>query len=109
VAVSVDEVRRDGARTTAIIVDSCCLRERESLVRAFDEDFDGCCAGAAAEFFVFAGEFVPVFSRGCGRGEFGGWDRVKLVGMDGWRDLLSWSLNSFDMLLKSASLRTAVL
>jgi hypothetical protein len=71
VAVGVDEMGGDGAGATAIVVDGCCLRERESLVRALDEDFDGCCAGPAAEFFVFAGELVPVVSCGCGRGEFG--------------------------------------
>jgi hypothetical protein len=69
VAVDVDEVGGDWAWATAIVVDGCCLRERESLVRALDEDFDGGCAGAAAEFFVFAGELVPVVSGGCGRGE----------------------------------------
>jgi hypothetical protein len=70
-AVDVDEMGGDRARATAIVMDSCCLRERESFVRALDEDFDGGCAGPAAEFFVFAGEFVPVVSCGWGRGEFG--------------------------------------
>jgi hypothetical protein len=70
-------VRGDGSRPAAIVVDGCCLRERENLVRALDEDFDGGCAGPAAEFFVFAGEFVPVASFGCGRGE--------LVGGIAWR------------------------
>jgi hypothetical protein len=92
VAVRVDEVGGDGTRATAIVVDCCCLCERDSLVRALDEDSDGGCAGAAAKFFVFAGELVPVVSFGCGRDGLVSvlaWLESRPVWMDGCTDGLT--------------------
>ena len=64
-AVDVDDARRDRSGSAAIVEDRSCLRERIAGVCAFDEDFDGGCAGAGGEFFVFFGEGVPVGAFGC--------------------------------------------
>jgi len=67
VAVDFDDARQDWSGPTAIVEDAGGFCEREALVRAFDEDFDGGCAGAGGEFFVFFRELVPVVAFGCGR------------------------------------------
>ena len=74
-AVGVNNAGCDGPRPAAVVEDGSCFCEREAFVCALDEDFDGGGAGAGGEFFVFAGELVPVFAFGCG----GGW----WVSMDG--------------------------
>jgi len=53
--VDFDDARSDWAGPTAIVKDGGCFRERQALVCALDEDFDGGGAGAAGEFFVFFG------------------------------------------------------
>ena len=54
--------------SAAIVEDGGGFREREALVCALDEDFDGGGAGAGGEFLVFFGEFVPVVAFGCEEG-----------------------------------------
>jgi hypothetical protein len=71
VAVDINNARRDGAGSAAIVEDGSCFREREAFVCALDEDFDGDGAGAGGEFFVFFGEFVPVVAFGCREGGCG--------------------------------------
>jgi hypothetical protein len=64
-AVNINNVRRDRARSAAIVEDGRGFGERKAFVRALDEDFDGGGAGAGGEFLVFFGEFVPVVAFGC--------------------------------------------
>lgn len=67
-AVDVEDAGCDGAWAAAIVEDGGGVCEGKAFVRALDEDFDGCGAGAGGEFLVFSGEFVPVVAFGCGSG-----------------------------------------
>jgi hypothetical protein len=120
VAVDFDDAGQDWSGPTAIVQDAGCFCEREAFVGALDEDFDRCCAGTGGEFFVFFRKLVPVVAFGCGRAlgsvcVFLLFRNETMTFVDGClckerAGLLSESLKpSDDMLLMSASLRTAEL
>jgi hypothetical protein len=117
VAVDFDDAGSDWAGAAAIVEDCRGFCEGEAFVCALDEGLHGGCAGAGAEFFVFFGEVRPVVAFGCCGGNelAAAWlddttaSFISVYLYECRLGLLSESLKPSDILLMSASLRTAEL